>query len=191
MNSLADQQTRLAGNQTDTQRSALFSLNSDNGNLNSCVQKDAAQLSWQKSGLEGLAKEEILAKVVWTEKLWNAKQKMDQEEEEEREIISISEESSTVEWGIPYSPIASETDSTTVATGGWRSIEKHQWNSGPGLELENPAVGLGLGLLEADGPQVVGPSGDISPYEMAVNFVDGWFPFKKEIRILCKLLNWK
>ena len=116
--------------------------------------------------------------MVWTEKLWNAKQKMDQEEEEEREIISISEESSIVEGGIPYSPISSETDTTTVATGGWRSIEKHQWNSGPGSELENPAVGLGL--LEADGPQLVGPSGDISPYEMAINFVDGWFLSRKK-----------
>lgn len=47
VNSLVDQRTRLAGNQTDTQRSVLFSLNSDNGNLNSSVQSDAAQPSWR------------------------------------------------------------------------------------------------------------------------------------------------
>ena len=50
-----------------------------------------------KIGLEGLAEKEILSKVVWAEKMWNAKQQMDQEEEEGREIISISEESSNVE----------------------------------------------------------------------------------------------
>lgn len=162
--------------------------------------------AWRRSGLEGMAKEEILAKVVWTEKLWSAKQRMEQEEEEEREIITISEESSTVEGGIPYSPISSETDTTTVAAEGWSSVEEHQWNSGPGSELENPAVGpgplvgwhrpymsvgahqqnsgpgselenpaVGPGLLVADRPQPVGPSGDIYPYEVAVNFVDGWF----------------
>lgn len=161
--------------------------------------------AWRRSGLEGIAKEEILAKVVWTEKLWSAKQRMEQDEEEEREIISISEESSTVAGGIPYSPISSET-TTTVATEGWTSVEEHQWNSGPGSEMENPAVGpgplvgwhrpyvhmdahqqnsgpgselenpaVGPGLLVADGPQLVGPPRDVTPYEVAINLVDGWF----------------
>ena len=108
--------------------------------------------------------------------------------------------------GIPYYPISSETDTTAVAEGGWSSVEEHQWNSGPGLELESPAVGpgplvrwhrpylsmdahqqnsgpesevgnpaVGPGLLVAGGPQLEGPSGDIRPYEVAVNLVDGWF----------------
>ena len=170
------------------------------------LKRSMATEAWRRSGLEGLAEEEILAKVVWAKKMWSAKQQMDREEEEEREIISISEESSTVVGGIPYSPISGESDTTTVAEGDWSSVEEHQWNSGPGSESENPAVGpgplagwhrpyqnmdahqqnsgpgsevenpaVGPGLLVAGGPQPVGPSGHVRPYEVAVNFVDGWF----------------
>ena len=107
--------------------------------------------------------------------------------------------------GIPFSHISGESDTTTVAEGDWSSVEEHQWNSGPGSESENPAVGpeplagwhrpyqnmdahqqnsgpgsevenpaVEPGLLVAGGPQPVGPSGHIRPYEVAVNFVDGW-----------------